>query len=331
MRRTVTAAGLPAHVTTRDLRRICASVLITQGQSVNVAQSRLGHRSAVQTLDTCGHLWPAPRRKIGSRRQRISRGDELSWATVPGLASAAGAIGAAVSTRTYVQLTRSLVDATRQSVEQNQVLIDNDRRRWEIEQKQRESERCGGRRGPSHRASTTTQSACGPPQSARDGSPPPLHSPRHRARGASACAIGAQDRMGPRASAGRSATVSVDCSPSAAGPTGSPPPSSCRCTAPEVLPVTRRKAAENALALRWPTCGATWQGAVPSASSTIARRTRACARQSPNVSPVSSTNRRASVRRAVAEAGVPGGERVAVGRVGEQRVGQGGGDGVDGV
>lgn len=45
-------------VTAHDLRHFYASMLIAGGQSVKVVQKRLGHSSAVETLDTYGHLWP---------------------------------------------------------------------------------------------------------------------------------------------------------------------------------------------------------------------------------------------------------------------------------
>ena len=35
-----------------------ASLLINAGESVKAVQNRLGHASAVETLDTYGHLWP---------------------------------------------------------------------------------------------------------------------------------------------------------------------------------------------------------------------------------------------------------------------------------
>lgn len=35
-----------------------ASLLIRHGESVKVVQSRLGHATASETLDTYGHLWP---------------------------------------------------------------------------------------------------------------------------------------------------------------------------------------------------------------------------------------------------------------------------------
>ena len=33
-------------------------LLIRHGESVKVVQRRLGHKSAVETLDTYSHLWP---------------------------------------------------------------------------------------------------------------------------------------------------------------------------------------------------------------------------------------------------------------------------------
>jgi integrase len=51
-------AGLPHWATFHDLRHFYASLLISRGCSVKVIQKRLGHQSAVETLDTYGHLWP---------------------------------------------------------------------------------------------------------------------------------------------------------------------------------------------------------------------------------------------------------------------------------
>jgi integrase len=45
-------------VTFHDLRHFYASLLIRHGESVKVVQKRLGHKSAVETLDTYSHLWP---------------------------------------------------------------------------------------------------------------------------------------------------------------------------------------------------------------------------------------------------------------------------------
>jgi integrase len=51
-------AGLPSWATFHDLRHFYASLLIARGCSVKAVQSRLGHQSAMETLDTYGHLWP---------------------------------------------------------------------------------------------------------------------------------------------------------------------------------------------------------------------------------------------------------------------------------
>ena len=45
-------------MTFHDLRHFYASLLIQHGESVKVVQKRLGHKSAVETLDTDSHLWP---------------------------------------------------------------------------------------------------------------------------------------------------------------------------------------------------------------------------------------------------------------------------------
>jgi len=52
------AAGLPAGTTSHDLRHHYASLLIGAGCSVKFVQERLGHASAVETLQTYSHLWP---------------------------------------------------------------------------------------------------------------------------------------------------------------------------------------------------------------------------------------------------------------------------------
>jgi integrase len=49
-----TAPGVHFH----ELRHYYASLLIRHGESVKVVQSRLGHASASETLDTYSHLWP---------------------------------------------------------------------------------------------------------------------------------------------------------------------------------------------------------------------------------------------------------------------------------
>lgn len=56
--RAAATAGLPLWATFHDLRHFYASLLISRGCSVKAVQTRLGHRSAMETLDTYGHLWP---------------------------------------------------------------------------------------------------------------------------------------------------------------------------------------------------------------------------------------------------------------------------------
>ena len=41
-----------------ELRHFYASLLIRHGESVKTVQSRLGHATAAETLDTYSHLWP---------------------------------------------------------------------------------------------------------------------------------------------------------------------------------------------------------------------------------------------------------------------------------
>lgn len=50
--------GTPDEVTMHSLRHFYASLLIRHGESVKVVQSRLGHATAAETLDTYSHLWP---------------------------------------------------------------------------------------------------------------------------------------------------------------------------------------------------------------------------------------------------------------------------------
>jgi integrase len=49
---------LPDGTTFHDMRHYYASLLIAHGEIVKVVQKRLGHKSAVKTLDTYSHLWP---------------------------------------------------------------------------------------------------------------------------------------------------------------------------------------------------------------------------------------------------------------------------------
>ena len=52
-------AGLPQGLRVHDLRHTAASLAIREGSSVKVVQAMLGHRSATQTLDRYGHLYPS--------------------------------------------------------------------------------------------------------------------------------------------------------------------------------------------------------------------------------------------------------------------------------
>jgi integrase len=52
------AAGIGADVTSHDQRHFYASALIASGASVKQVQKRLGHATAVITLNTYAHLWP---------------------------------------------------------------------------------------------------------------------------------------------------------------------------------------------------------------------------------------------------------------------------------
>jgi integrase len=52
------AAEIGVDVTSHDLRHFYASALIAGGASVKQVQKRLGHSTAVITLNTYAHLWP---------------------------------------------------------------------------------------------------------------------------------------------------------------------------------------------------------------------------------------------------------------------------------
>jgi integrase len=53
-----TARQAGVEVRFHDLRHFYASALIRAGLSVKVVQARLGHASAVETLNVYSHLWP---------------------------------------------------------------------------------------------------------------------------------------------------------------------------------------------------------------------------------------------------------------------------------
>jgi integrase len=50
--------AVPAGTGFHDLRHYYASLLIRHGESIKTVQRRLGHATAVETLDTYSHLWP---------------------------------------------------------------------------------------------------------------------------------------------------------------------------------------------------------------------------------------------------------------------------------
>jgi len=64
-------AGLPSSTGWHELRHFYASLLIEAGESVKVVQARLGHKSATETLDTYGHLWPANEEATRSAVDRL--------------------------------------------------------------------------------------------------------------------------------------------------------------------------------------------------------------------------------------------------------------------
>jgi integrase len=57
-RAAVTAAGLPAGTRYHALRHFYASALIAANLNPKVIQSRLGHATIAETMDTYGHLFP---------------------------------------------------------------------------------------------------------------------------------------------------------------------------------------------------------------------------------------------------------------------------------
>ncbi len=57
-RRALRQSDVRQDLTFHDLTHYYASLLIRHGESVKVIQRRLGHKTARETLDTYGHLWP---------------------------------------------------------------------------------------------------------------------------------------------------------------------------------------------------------------------------------------------------------------------------------
>jgi site-specific recombinase XerD len=67
----VAAAKVPHGVGFHALRHYYASLLISEGASVKTVQARLGHASAVETLNTYAHLWPDSEDQTRSAVDRI--------------------------------------------------------------------------------------------------------------------------------------------------------------------------------------------------------------------------------------------------------------------
>jgi integrase len=66
----VRAAGLPEDLRVHDLRHTAASLAIRENASVKIVQAMLGHRSATQTLDRYGHLYPSDFDALAERLDR---------------------------------------------------------------------------------------------------------------------------------------------------------------------------------------------------------------------------------------------------------------------
>jgi integrase len=71
------SAGLPAGVTSHDLRHHYASVLLAAGESVVAVAERLGHENATLVLKTYGHLMP-------DSEDRTRRPIDTAWSTSDG-------------------------------------------------------------------------------------------------------------------------------------------------------------------------------------------------------------------------------------------------------
>lgn len=85
----VQAAGAPAGTGFHELRHYFASLLIRHGESVKTVQSRLGHATAAETLDTYSHLWPdaddTTRAAVDSALGKINRAaDSVRTVSAPG-------------------------------------------------------------------------------------------------------------------------------------------------------------------------------------------------------------------------------------------------------
>jgi integrase len=66
----VRATGLPDGLRVHDLRHTAASLAIRENASVKIVQAMLGYRSATQTLDRYGHLYPSDLDALAERLDR---------------------------------------------------------------------------------------------------------------------------------------------------------------------------------------------------------------------------------------------------------------------
>ncbi len=64
------AAGLPP-IRPYDLRHTCATLLLAHGENVKVVSERLGHASAVLTLDTYSHVLPDMQQRAAERIETL--------------------------------------------------------------------------------------------------------------------------------------------------------------------------------------------------------------------------------------------------------------------
>lgn len=96
-RAAVRRSGVTSHRTFHDLRHYYASLLIRHGESVKVVQRRLGHKTAQETLDTYGHLWPDSddrTREAVDAELLGDRGSDPNTARFPERSEPAGSTGA---------------------------------------------------------------------------------------------------------------------------------------------------------------------------------------------------------------------------------------------
>jgi len=74
----VRVASLPEDLRVHDLRHTAASLAIRENSSVKIVQAMLGHRSATQTLDRYGHLYPSD---LDALAERLDQAHAAAMAT----------------------------------------------------------------------------------------------------------------------------------------------------------------------------------------------------------------------------------------------------------